>query len=466
MGAERRRDRRRRRTAPSRRAQDQELDSVRANRRRRRTEGGGSIVQEPDGRSIVRRGRRTIIRSRDSNRIRRQARSARSALRRDGGRVTTVTRRNGVKIISVFDRDGRLLRRIRRGPRGRNVVLFDNRPVRGHRRRAAGFPFLLELAAPIISIPLANYIIDTQYARYDDIYTALDAPPVDDVDAAYSLDEIRYNHALRARMRRVDINTINFDFGSWYIDDDEIDKLSDIARALKRILRDSPDEIFLIEGHTDAVGSPEDNLSLSDRRAESVAIILSEEFSIPPENLTTQGYGEQFLRVDSYGPERRNRRVSIRRITPMLNRGRDKYADIDPGPTEYQPEPLDRDRLFEFISDRYLVSYDLTSAEMRDLYAYEVDHYGKRRVPISNVIRDKQNYYRRWPDRKYEIDQDTFRVEPGNQPGLYDVSFEYSFDVRGGSRRSRGRGVTELTLRETGPAFTIESEGGKVLERF
>jgi outer membrane protein OmpA-like peptidoglycan-associated protein len=39
---------------------------------------------------------------------------------------------------------------------------------------------------------------------------------------------------------------------------------------------------------------------------------------VPAENLTTQGYGEQFLKVASEGPERQNRRATVRRITPLL----------------------------------------------------------------------------------------------------------------------------------------------------
>jgi outer membrane protein OmpA-like peptidoglycan-associated protein len=72
-------------------------------------------------------------------------------------------------------------------------------------------------------------------------------------------------------------------------------------------------------GHTDAVGSDIDNLSLSDRRAEAVASVLTQDFGIPLENLTTQGYGEQHLKVRTDGPERQNRRVTVRRITPLLN---------------------------------------------------------------------------------------------------------------------------------------------------
>ena len=50
-----------------------------------------------------------------------------------------------------------------------------------------------------------------------------------------------------------------------------------------------------------------------------MAQVLTEQFNVPPENLTTQGYGEQFLKVPTDGPERRNRRVTVRRITPLLN---------------------------------------------------------------------------------------------------------------------------------------------------
>ncbi len=75
----------------------------------------------------------------------------------------------------------------------------------------------------------------------------------------------------------------------------------------------------MVEGYTDATGADEDNLSLSDRRAESVAVALTEQFKVPPENLVTQGYGEQYLKVDTQGPEEANRRVAVRRITPLID---------------------------------------------------------------------------------------------------------------------------------------------------
>jgi outer membrane protein OmpA-like peptidoglycan-associated protein len=147
------------------------------------------------------------------------------------------------------------------------------------------------------------------------------APPVERLPRAYTLDEIRYSAEVRNRMPRIDLDTITFESGSWEVTPDQYDRLAPIAEGIKRAVSQNPNEVFLIEGHTDATGTDEDNLSLSDRRAESVAVILTDQFQIPPENLTTQGYGEQQLKVPSDGPERANRRVTVRRITPLLQQG-------------------------------------------------------------------------------------------------------------------------------------------------
>lgn len=45
------------------------------------------------------------------------------------------------------------------------------------------------------------------------------------------------------------------------------------------------------------------NLALSDRRAESVALALTEYFDIPPENMIIQGHGETELLIDTQSDE-------------------------------------------------------------------------------------------------------------------------------------------------------------------
>ena len=87
---------------------------------------------------------------------------------------------------------------------------------------------------------------------------------------------------------------------------------------MQDLLDENPGEMFLIEGHTDATGKAAMNLALSDRRAESVALALTEYFDIPPENMVVQGYGEAELLIDTQKDERRNRRVAVRVITPLL----------------------------------------------------------------------------------------------------------------------------------------------------
>jgi outer membrane protein OmpA-like peptidoglycan-associated protein len=80
----------------------------------------------------------------------------------------------------------------------------------------------------------------------------------------------------------------------------------------------NPREMFLVEGHTDATGGAAFNLALSDRRAESVAVALTQYFGVAPQNMVIQGYGEEYLRIPTLSEERLNRRVAVRRITDLL----------------------------------------------------------------------------------------------------------------------------------------------------
>jgi outer membrane protein OmpA-like peptidoglycan-associated protein len=191
-------------------------------------------------------------------------------------------------------------------------VIIDERSF-GPRRDV-----FIDLPPPVIHIPRDRYIVELDRAQPDVVYEVLDAPPVERIDRVYSVAEVRYSAPLRERMPRLDL-AINFDSGSWQLTPDQIDKLSVVADGLNRAINRNPREVFLIEGHTDAVGSEDDNLSLSDRRAEAVAVALTEQFNVPPENLVTQGYGEQDLKVQTQGASRANRRVSVRRITPLID---------------------------------------------------------------------------------------------------------------------------------------------------
>ncbi len=285
------------------------VQELRTQRKEHTGPNGQVVIEEPDHRQIIRQGGQAFVRHDENERLFEFGQGRRE--RRGDGNYAIIDRPDGDEIITVTDDDGHLVRRFRRGRDGHEFILIDNRRPRDE-------PIFLNLPIPIIGIPQDQYIVDTAVAPEPFIYQTLEAPPLVPIERPYSLDEIRYNVALRDRMRRIDVDTITFDLGSWVVTPDQIGRLQLVAQAMQDIVARNPNEVFLIEGHTDAVGNDVDNLSLSDRRAETVASVLTESFQIPPENLTTQGYGSQFLKIQTPDANRQNRRVTVRRITPLL----------------------------------------------------------------------------------------------------------------------------------------------------
>jgi outer membrane protein OmpA-like peptidoglycan-associated protein len=285
------------------------------------TEPGRVIVVDPSGQSFIRHN--------EEERFRFGARDIQTQQVGNETR-TIVIRPDGSQIITITGRDGQLLRRIRRDRDGREIIIIDD----SFRDPNAAGGFYVDLPPPVLRIPYDRYIVDAEDAPPDLIYETMEAPPVDQIARRYSLDEIRFSPSVRMLMPSIDLNTINFATGSWDIPPDQAARLQVIADGLNRAIARNPREVFLIEGHTDAVGNSVDNLSLSDRRAESAAELLTQQFNVPAENLTSQGYGSQYLKEQTDGPSIINRRVTVRRITPLLNGG---TASLPPPPPGIAP---------------------------------------------------------------------------------------------------------------------------------
>ena len=102
---------------------------------------------------------------------------------------------------------------------------------------------------------------------------------------------------------------VQFEFGSAQLTPDAKAVLNNLGQALG-----APDlkaNSFLIEGHTDSVGSDEYNQQLSEARAATVKSYLTGSFGIPPSRLDTVGRGEA-QPLDNANPEAGvNRRVQI-----------------------------------------------------------------------------------------------------------------------------------------------------------
>ncbi len=152
------------------------------------------------------------------------------------------------------------------------------------------------------------------------ILRRLDAAPQRRIrpEERVTVKEFKRRQDLRRAAPSIDIQSINFAFGSAEIPGSEFRKVRQIARAMDRILQRRQRAVFLIEGHTDAVGSEYSNQILSERRAESLKWVLVREFGIPSRALETVGYGEAYLLVNTPYEEWRNRRVTLRRIDEFV----------------------------------------------------------------------------------------------------------------------------------------------------
>jgi hypothetical protein len=121
--------------------------------------------------------------------------------------------------------------------------------------------------------------------------------------------------------KRFQLNNIYYDFDKWAIRPEAANTLDKLAVFLK----DNPGITVELGSHTDARGSDDYNLSLSDKRAKSAVDYLVASQSIDFEKITSKGYGETQLvnKCDdgqscSENEHQMNRRTEIK-ITGILD---------------------------------------------------------------------------------------------------------------------------------------------------
>lgn len=107
---------------------------------------------------------------------------------------------------------------------------------------------------------------------------------------------------------KIDI-AIFFDYNSDVIGPKAIGAVNELGVALlSPALKGST---ILLNGHTDAAGSPQYNLDLSHRRAQSVRRYLIQTFKIPEDKLLVAGFGFERLKVPDQPLSGENRRVEV-----------------------------------------------------------------------------------------------------------------------------------------------------------
>jgi len=102
---------------------------------------------------------------------------------------------------------------------------------------------------------------------------------------------------------------LTFPSGQAIIQPEYFSLLSKVQQAL----RDFPDSHYVIEGHTDALGSARKNKLLSDQRAQSVREYLMANMDMDKNQITSIGYGEEkpIASNETREGRQRNRRIDI-----------------------------------------------------------------------------------------------------------------------------------------------------------
>jgi outer membrane protein OmpA-like peptidoglycan-associated protein len=271
---------------------------------------GAMLVGQQGDRVILQQDDRLLVRRDETARFLQEGSNVTVEDFADGLSLVTVTQLDGSRVLSWRDASGQVVRRVRALPDGREITLFDGLET------AAEPEIRVTELPPIRREDQRRAFLSG--ASAEQLLSVLSAQPVSAVEDRFTLRQILANDQIRWLMPSLALDAVTFDTGSATLGVEEIRALDTMGRTLRQMVEDDPQEVFLVEGHTDAVGSDILNLALSDRRAETVAMLLTSYYQVPPENLLVQGFGEQDLRVPTLAANRDNRRVEIRRITPLL----------------------------------------------------------------------------------------------------------------------------------------------------
>ena len=259
--------------------------------------GDRVIILRPDGTYEVLKDDDTIIRTPGS--------TVTTETFRDGSTRTIVKRQDGTQVVTIRDATGRVLRRATYDHLGREIILIDD-------LAEEEVVVIHDLPKPKKKIVISSKDDDAAIKR------ELARLEAEKAGRKFSLRQIREIPEVRALAATIDVEPITFASGSAAVTTEEVRNLADLGQVMQDLLEENPNEVFLVMGHTDATGKAAMNLALSDRRAESVALALTEYFDIPPENMVVQGYGETELLIDTQEDEPLNRRVEVKVITPLM----------------------------------------------------------------------------------------------------------------------------------------------------
>lgn len=180
---------------------------------------------------------------------------------------------------------------------------------------------------------------------------------------------------------------IQFDINREEMQREDKEKLAVLGTYMAKY----PDTTAVIEGHSDDVGTSEDNMKLSQRRAESVVSYLEDAYKIAPSRLKSVGYGETRPVADNSTEEgkRQNRRIEA--VIACV-------TDIEG--LKVQPARLTMAMEMEF---------DRNKADIKPQYAAElsrVANYLKANPSVSATVEGHTDNLQTTPEKAMKISQE------------------------------------------------------------
>lgn len=112
---------------------------------------------------------------------------------------------------------------------------------------------------------------------------------------------------------RRSFQNILFDVNAYTLKESSYPQLDEIGKALSVVMAQNTESFFIIEGHTDSMGSSSYNEKLSNQRAQIVKDFLLFKYSLDNKRLMAVGYGENrpIASNDNEYGRSMNRRVEV-----------------------------------------------------------------------------------------------------------------------------------------------------------
>jgi hypothetical protein len=101
-------------------------------------------------------------------------------------------------------------------------------------------------------------------------------------------------------------------------------------------------------------------------------------------------------------------------------------------------------------------------SRVTDSYAASVEYHG-RRSALADVLREKQSYFQRWPQREYRIRQDSLGVTC--EAAVCEVMGIYDWSVRNSGQDQKFAGVARFTYAVDVANMRIVAERSEIVDR-